>query len=182
MSLIDDLLNSGRAPKQDFVLLGGKKTPGFAVPTGAGTILTWDKQKGWGYTGASLLYTGQDLSDFDVQVVLWDDRKHWKEWDEFARVLEKPALGKVPPALDIRHPLINRVPWRIEKVVLRGVGQPEQLENGMWTIRIGLTDWRARKPVLTKVEGVPKPGTKPPAEDPEIAALLAEQARLGGVL
>lgn len=182
MSLLDDLLNSGSAPRQDFVLLNGKKPPGLSYPVNAGLKLTWDKQKGWGFTGASLIYTGQDLSDFDVHFIIWDNKKHWKEWAEFAPIIEKPALGKVPPALTIRHPLLNRSPIRIEKCVVNSVSQWEQGETGLWTCVGSFTDWRARKPVLAKVEGIPKPAVKSPIEDPEIAALMAEQKRLGGAL
>lgn len=182
---LDDLLNAGTPPRQDFVLINGKKPPGLSIPSNAAMKLTWDKQKGWGYTGASLIYTGQDLSDFTITFVIWE-KSHWKDWGDFVSVLEKPAAGKVPPALTVRHPLLNRAPIRIEKCVINEIGQWEQGETGLWTCTGSFTDWRARKPVLQKVEGIPEPkGPTTLAEfenDPVFGPLLKEQRRLGGVL
>ena len=179
-----ELLNSGEPPIQDFVLLGGAKTPGLAYPTGAGAPVNWDRQKGWGYSGATLIYTGADLSDFDVIVEMWE-RSHWRDWNDFARVLEKPPVGVRAKALEIVHPLINRAPWKITQAVVRNPTQFEQSPTGKWAMRIQLTAFRAPLPALGKPNGtIPKAGTGilDFSSDPEIAALMAKQAALGGVL
>lgn len=179
-----ELLNAGTPPIQDFILLAGQKSPGRATVTSAGSPRTWDKQKGWGFSGATLIYTGDDLPDFDVVVDLWD-QSHWTQWNSFARVLEKSPTGIKPKALEIIHPLLNRAPLKITQVVIRDVTQFEQSAKGLWTCRIQLTAFRAPKAALGKPNGsIPRAGTGilDFSSDPQIAALMTKQAALGGAL
>lgn len=179
-----DLLNSGTPPIQDFILLNGEKSPGVCTVTGAGSPRTYDKQKGWGFSGATLIYTGDDLSDFDVLIALWE-KSHWGEWNKFARLLEKAPTGIRPKALDIVHPQLNRSPLKITQVVIRDVTQFDQSKTGLWTCRIPFTSWRAPKKALGKPDGtIPKAGTGilDFSGDPQIAELMKKQAALGGAL
>ncbi len=179
-----DLLNSGTPPIQDFVILGGEKSPGRATVTGAGSPRKWDKQSGFGFSGASLIFLGEDLSDFDLLIDLWEP-EHWVAWNSFARVLEKPPIGVRAKALEIVHPLINRSPIKITQVVIRDVTQFEQSDTGLWTARIPLTAFRAPKPALGKPNGSIANANNPISDfsdDPAIAALMRKQAALGGAL
>jgi len=179
-----DLLNSGTPPTQDFIVLGGKVSPGLATVTGAGSPRTWDKQKGWGFSGASLIYTGDDLSDFDVVIELWE-LSHWAQWASFARLLEKSPTGVRPKALEIVHPLLNRAPIKITQVVIRDVTQFEQVRPGRWAARVMFTAFRAPKPALGKPNGTIPNASNPISDfsdDPQIAALMRRQASLGGAL
>jgi hypothetical protein len=51
----------------DALLIGGDYSPGFCVISKAGLPLKWDKRPGYGFSGASIVYTGTDLSEFDVE-------------------------------------------------------------------------------------------------------------------
>jgi hypothetical protein len=184
VSLIDSFLNSGTPPHQDYIVLEGKKSPGRATVTGAGSPRTWDKQKGYGFSGATLVYTGNDLSAFDVILELWLD-EHWTAWANFAPILVKTPSGKRPTRpLQIGHPILNRAPWSITEVALLDVLAPEQDDDGIWTIRLMFSSWSAPKPALgkpnSKIPGVAS--TDPFANDPEIRGLMDKQASLGGAL
>lgn len=177
------LLGGGVPPRQDFVVLGGKKTPGRATIVGAGSPRTWQKNKAWGFSGATLTFTGDDLPDFDIVVDLWE-KKHWAEWDDFATVLGKrpkaPSTSNKPPTLTIKHPLVNRPPWDIAEVVVRDVTSFEQSESGLWTTKIQVTAWRAPKFVLAKAGDIPSAAPGKIEDDPDISKLLGEVKALGG--
>lgn len=180
-----ELLNASTPPTQDFIILNGRRSPGRATIVNAGSPRTWDKQKGWGFTGATLIYTGDDLSDFDVIIDIWETPRHWIEWNAFAGLLEKRSTGLGAKFYDISHPLLYRAPLRINQVAIRDVTQWEQSPKGLWTCRILMTAWNAPKPALGKPNGtIPAAGggIDPLANDPQIAALMAKQAALGGAL
>ena len=182
-----DVLNGARFPVQDFVLLGGEKPPGRSYPMGAGSPRTWDKRKGYGFSGATLVFTGDDLSQFEIVVECWL-QDHFFEWDEFARkVLVKPPTGKRPTALDIAHPLVNGPPLLITSVVVLDVTQWEQDDDNLWTRSISVSAFRAPQPALGKpnaaIPGVPKKvPTAADEMDAKIQAKLAETRAKGGVL
>lgn len=181
-----DLLNSG-PPIQNFILLNGDKSPGLATPVNAGSPRTWDEQKGWGFSGATLIFTGDGLSDVDVIIELWE-MAHWPAWDRFARILEKSPIGVKPKALSIVHPLLNRAPLKITQVVILDVSQFEQgtgASAGRWTCRIKFKVFGRPRPALGKPDGsYPQAGTGilDFSKDPQIKELMAKQAALGGVL
>ncbi len=174
-----DFLNGGKPPYQDYIMLGGQQSPGLATPVKAGSPRNWDKRAGYGLSGATLVYTGDDLSEFDVIIDLWEDA-HWSEWATFAKkVLTKPPIGTRPMALGIQHPLLSMAPLNITEVVVKDVYQFEQDEFGMWTGGIAFSVYRAPKPVLGKplgaIPSVQKPiPTAHDAADVEISRLLTE--------
>jgi hypothetical protein len=179
-----DFLNSGSPPAQDFILLDGQKSPGRASITGAGSPRKWDEKGGFGYSGASLVYLGNGLSDFDVVIDLWEP-SHWKEWTDFARLLEKVPDGVLAKAHTIVHPLLNRAPLKITKVVIRDVTQFEQNDKGLWTARIPMKSFKLPQQALGKPDGTitkANLGISDFSDDPEIAARLKKQAAMGGVL
>lgn len=179
-----DLLNANTPPVQDFIVLNGVRSPGRATIVNAGSPRNWDKQKGWGTTGATLIYTGDDLAEFDVVIDLWLP-EHWAQWNTFARVLEKRSTGLGAKFLSISHPLLYRAPLRITQVALKNVSQFELAKSGMWTCRLSFIDWKEPMPALGKPNGtIPRDnsGIADFASDPQIAALMAKQAALGGAL
>lgn len=186
MSVLD-LLNSGKPPAQDYIMLGGEKSPGLATITGADSPRKWSKAGGYGVDGASLVYLGQDLSEFDVQIELWEP-EHWTQWNRFARVLERAPVGIRAQSLAIVHPLLNNAPLHITQVVIRNVTQFEQgsgAKSGRWVATVALTVYRAAKPALAKVNGTiddPHNPISDFANDPQIATLMVKQNALGGAL
>lgn len=182
-----DLLNSATPPIQDFIILAGKKSPGVCTISGAGSPRAWDKGKPYG-ASPIMVYTGDDLSDFEVAISLWEP-EHWAQWNSFARVLEKRPNGVAPKALTIIHPQLNRAPLEITEVVIRDVTQWVQgtgSKSGLWVATIPMTAWRKSQKGLGKPTGaIPAAGSDlfPPLEnDPEIARLVAKTRALGGVI
>lgn len=187
MTTADALLNAEGPPEQDWILLGGARSPGRATVVSPSSPRKWDKQAGYATSGATLAYTGDDLSDFEVVIDLWED-EHWAQWKAFAAVLDMRPRGRFSPegAFEIVHPAVNRPPARISAVVVLDVIGPDQTD-GLWTYRLKLSAYRQPKVALGKPPGaVPAADAKIPtaktAEDKMISDLLAEQARLGGGL
>ncbi|WP_437567909.1 hypothetical protein [Sorangium sp. So ce542] len=88
------------------VVLASRRTPGLAEVVGAGSPRDWDERKGYGISGAFLVYTGDGLAKFSVKVYLWEDA-HFEEWESFKLIVDKPARGVRPKALDIYHPALD---------------------------------------------------------------------------
>lgn len=156
---------------QDYVVIDGVKSPGVAVITGASLTRSWDKRKGYGTTGATLVYTGEDLAEFTIEFQFWD----WlggqrDEWVTFAKdVLVKPPTGKFPrypKAQQIKHWQLNDPPISISAVVVKKVGQPEQDETGLVTVKVDFSQYRAPKAAIGQVT-VPAPKKAPPTAQDE---------------
>lgn len=150
-----DLLNTGSFPEQNYVVIGGHKSPGVATPVKAGSPFKWDERPGYGLTGATLVPMGGGLSSFDILIDLWRPSQ-FKEWDVFSKlVLEQPP--KPPYGHGIIHPLLNRSPLLIKSVVIENVSQFEQDDYGLWTCAISVKAYRAPAPILIK-PAAPTPG------------------------
>lgn len=182
--MTDFSLSPGQGfPDQDWIKLGGKRPPGIAVVRGAGTPRKWDKRAGYGITGAYLVFTGDDLASFEIDIIIWDE-EHWTEWLAFAPVLEKPKAGQRPKAIGIMHPLVNRPPWRITSVVVDDVLQFEPDADGeIWICTIKVTPFKGPAPALSKptaaIPGASAPvPTAQDAADKKIQALTQEMAGL----
>jgi hypothetical protein len=180
MSLQTQLDVTTGPPWQDYVVLGGKRTPGFAVPRGAGSPRKWDRQAGYGLSGAVLYYLGEDLTSFEVDVYCWE-AAHFAAWDTFAKaVLSPPAPVRVPASLSIQHPALNGPPLNIDQVVVEDVSQWEQEDDGLWVRSIKLIRYRKPKPALVKpLEGPPGDPTKVETPtDPELATIAENSRRI----
>jgi hypothetical protein len=159
----------------DALLVGGDFTPGVCVVSKAGIPYTWDKQKGWGYSGAWLLFTGDDLSEFDTTITVWrqDQVDAWKAWSK--KYLAKAPvqaqqnsafLASVPrpKALGVYNPILAEL--GITAIVPKHIGQWNQVSIGKWTRTISWFQWRAPKPALGKPkEAIGAPKKKDPTAD-----------------
>lgn len=173
-----DLLNAASFPDQDYIILAGEKSPGLATPAKAGSPRKWDKRDGYGLSGATLVYIGDDLAVFDVIIDLWTTEQ-FGEWARFAKLLEKAPAGTRPKAMGIQHPLLNRSPLKITEVVVFDVSQFEQDDYGLYTCSITFSCYRAPKPVLGKPLAAIPAASKPvptakDAADVEIQKLMGE--------
>jgi hypothetical protein len=187
-------------PVQDYVMLGGKQTPGVCNIVKAGTPRTWDIRQGFAFSGAFVVYGGAGLAKFDLIITLWED-EHWSDWDDFASVLEEPAKPSAeqiaralaagffpatlkPSALAISHPILTVRPLNIQSVVVENVSQPVQSEFGDWDITISLIQFRAPSPVVlgkpdqTPPKAVNAPPTAKTKADELELKLLEEFARV----
>jgi len=182
-AVADALLNGTGRPDQDYIVLSGERSPGKAIVHGLSAPRKWQENDGYALSGASLIFGGNKLCHFEVEIQLWED-DHWKQWDTFAKRLEKPPEGVRPKAQDIQHPLINRSPHKITSVVVDDVTGGDITEDGMGIYRIKLIAYKAPKPVLARiVASTPGVELKPTAQDAnevEIQRLRGKVTALGG--
>ncbi len=148
-----DFLGVG-APVADSIVLCNLDSPGRATVLGANSPRDWDIRKGYGSSGATVVFMGINVSKFSVLIDLWDDPSSpismWPLWEIFAKTcLGKPVkglpLGTGPQALfamDIKHPQINMEPLNIKSVVVYDVTQFVQDEYGLWTCEITFLEYR----------------------------------------
>lgn len=174
-------------PNQDYIVLGGLKSPGRARIVNAADPRKWDKRVGYGLSGAYLVYVSDELPTFSVMIDL-TTAADFVAWIAFAAILEKPKKGVRPSkALGIQHPLLALPPLRITEVVVADVSQFVLDEFGMYTCEIKLIRWGKPQPILTKptaaIPGVAKavPDAKD-AGDRAILALKSERDRLAAEL
>ncbi len=161
-------------PNRRYIILSAAgislPSPGVAVIKGAGSPREWDVRKGYGYSGASLVFTGTGLSEFEVDLFLFEP-EHWAVWTAFAVLLTNPPPppGVIPVSLGFDHPRVNRAPWFINKVVVKDVSSFETGDTGMESCTIKFIQYR--KPVVALLP--PKEG--PPGASVVPVPLTAQQ-------
>lgn len=165
-------------------MLAGRRSPGRAVVKNAVLVRKWDEQQGYGLTGATLIFHGEELVKFDVEITLWE-AEQFAEWRAFARgILDAPKVGanRDTYSLGISHPVLDDFPHPVQQCVLDAITQWEQDEVGLWVRTLKMHEYRAPKPVLVKADEGPPAINNDDPPDPAadgIRARLAEQKRLG---
>lgn len=172
--------------ESDALRIGGDYTPGYCRVRKAGEIVTWDKQKGYGYAGATLIFTGDDLSTFEVEFRMVTQTQV-TEWKAFKKkyLTKRPASPQNsaflpsqprPQALGVFHPLLAEV--GITQIVYEKILQFDQPKTGgEWIKVVEFSQYRAPKPLLGKPVGSTPAAAKtgPNAED---AAQLEMRSKL----
>lgn len=151
-------------------------SPGLCEISGAGSPRKWDEIESHGHSGATLKFKGVGLAHFSVKISLYT-AQDWIDWSQFKPLVDKPPLDTAPKAMDIWHPLL--VDQGIYAVGVEDLGQPEQTDDGVWTIDIKFVEHRAPKPALVKVKG--STATPKDPDDPvqkEIDQLAKQKAEL----
>lgn len=152
---------------RDFIILGGRRSPGLAEIQGAATPRNFDQRRGHGVSGATLRFRGTALADFKVLIRLLTDQ-HWTDWHAWKDVVARPggesadARRLRAPALDIEHPMLEDL--GIRSVVVKDVLQPVQTADGEWTIEIRFLEYRPPVRTLERTEG--SRARPPQPEDP----------------
>lgn len=152
----------------DYVTFAGHRTPGVAEITGAGTPRRWDERESYGFSGAFVVYHGQNLSHFSVNVRLITEQD-WLDWYTFKPIVDRVPLGKLQRPFDIVHPLLGML--GIHSAVVEDVGQALQVEDGIWQIEIKCIEYRSPRYALAAAQGA-----QATPDDPE-AARVEEQWR-----
>lgn len=175
-------------PDVDYVIIAGDKSPGVWRLTKADSPSGIDVRKGYGLSGASTVPTGEEPSDIEFEVDLWDETKHPDQWDAYARkwltrpvyspgvFLSQKALSAL--ALPIIHPALNRAPINVTKVLRHNCTQIKNDGNGLWQATVSFLQFRLPRIALPKpTTSLPNKGTQRPtaqnANQKEIQALQA---------
>lgn len=134
---------------QDYVLLGGQRTPGLCEIIGASSPRNWDELSGDGWGGGILLYKGIKLSHFSIRLYLYesaeggDDHDDWGDWYRFRPLVQRGPIATRPQALDCVHPILNDL--GITSCVVEDLRAPDQVEPGVWMIEIMCIEYRKLK-------------------------------------
>lgn len=134
----------------DYIKLAGQKSPGLAEVIGAASPRKWDERGGYGLSGSTVVFRGVGLCKFTVKIKLYtaDD---WASWDAWRPLVAKPPLGTRARAQEIWHPLLEQL--EVSAAVVEEVSQPEQTNDGEWTITIKFIEYRKPKVALAKPDG-----------------------------
>jgi hypothetical protein len=135
----------------DTFQINGEECPGKCEVRGAGTPRKWDQRPGYGFSGAISVFTGNALSDFEIDVVL-TTAQHLFDWNDFAsKYLIKGPQGVRPTALGIYHPKLASL--GIVTVVVTNLSQFTTLENGGEVCTISFQQYGKPLPMLKKPDG-----------------------------
>ena len=168
-------------PQQDYIVLAGTPSPGKAVVRGASSPRKWDIQAGYGLTGATVIFNGEGLAQFDVDFYAWEP-EHFVLWEVFAKLtLENPPIGARPTSMSIQHPALNSPPLKITQVVVTNVTQWDLSdETGEYMRTVSFLQYRKAKPALVKpLEGPPgSPVAVEPPIDPQEMLIRDQNAEI----
>lgn len=158
----------------DKVTLNGLETPGRAEIEGAGSPRRWDERESYGYSGAFIVFHGNNLSHFTIRLTLHDDAD-WLEWYSFKPIIDRVPLGKRQRPLAITHPITAGL--GIFACVVEDCSQPTQNEDGLWQIEIKMIEWRSPRLALAAARDGEK--EEPDPEDDILKGLNAHDEAVG---
>lgn len=162
----------------DYFLLNNVRSPGLAEIVGAASVRLWDERKGFGLNGAISVFKGRALSKFSAKIRLITEQD-WADWQAWKPIIDKLPTrrgGNTPDSgnLDIWHPVLEDL--NIKSVGVVSVSQPEQTDNGEFTIKIDFIEYRRPTVGLAKPEGSKATPVDP--YDQKIEALTGQLQRL----
>jgi hypothetical protein len=175
-----DIIAGSEFPTQDFIVLGGERSPGKATITSGAFTRKYDVREPYGASGGSTVYQGDEIKRASVLIELWD-KDQYAEWTRFAR---KVLLAKVQKtALTVDHPVLEAIQFK--ECQVESVSAFDQDDEGLWSCTIGLLEFKRPKPALSKpLQAIPNAKKPTPtaqdAADLEIQKLQAQFGKLAG--
>jgi hypothetical protein len=172
----------------DALRIGGTYTPGIMTISKGGLPFDWDKRKGYGYSGAYLVYTGQDLVEFDTTFTIWrqDQYDDWIDWAK-TNLVKEPGQPQVngaylpnvprPKALGVYNPILADL--AVTAIVPKHIGfwvGGTGAARGKWSKTISWYQFRGPQPFLGKPKE-PIPDVKPKAPTADDAFQLELRAK-----
>jgi hypothetical protein len=140
---------------QDYILLAGKRSPGIAEVLNAASIREWDERGAYAVTGGFSVFKKRKLAHFSVKFTLYtrQDFADWAAWKPIVDQLPKRRGGNTPDSgrLSIEHPILADL--GIKDCGVEEVGQPDQVDHGVWAVVIKFIEFRAPAMTLAKPEG-----------------------------
>jgi hypothetical protein len=162
----------------DYFTLAGERSPGLCDVSGANAPREWDIRKGYGLSGASVVYTGDGLAKFTIRL-FFSETEHFNAWESFRRLIAKPPRGTRPKAQDIGYPFLAEL--GITSAVVEDELQWTQPEPGLFAKDIKFIQFRAPLPMLAKPDGSQSRSNEPTAQteaDRTIEALTKQLKEL----
>jgi hypothetical protein len=147
----------------DTARIGGVITPGQVEITGGVSPRKWDVWGGYGLSGAATVFTGIDIKDFGMRIMMWEAEQYDQYMATIVPLLDLPPRGTRPKALSFFHPAVSLPPLRIRSVGIKEPGQPYQDDKGLWWVDIKLIPYQQPKPGLAKP--IAADDTKPKPQD-----------------
>lgn len=169
-------LNQG-FPAVDYFIVGGVRSPGKATLVDAPREYGWQVDKGFGFSGATVRPTGDELSTVKFSIEIWDPADI-PQWNDFAlrflsKALVKATGGVEPMALGILHPSLNAPPLNIAKVVVKQVTALLNDGYGLWSSSVTFLEYRPPIKALQR-----PPAALPPVTDAKPTALDAADRQI----
>ena len=78
----------------DYVLLAGQRSPGIATVEGASSPRAWDQRRGYGLSGATVVFRGLRLAQFKVFVRLCTEAD-WQAWEAWRPLVARPPFPEL---------------------------------------------------------------------------------------
>lgn len=172
------------------IMLDDDPSPGLIVECAGMNPRKWDKKDGTGITGATVVFNGEGLAEFDVRIQLgWEGptlpkrAEQWAQWAVWKRHLLPPTT-KNPTAKRIWYPSLDQLPVPIVAVIVRGNGAvgPKQVADGVWEWLIQFQQFRAPKPASSKPKGASGKGKGDGESKDATDALIDKLDGIGNVL
>ena len=145
------------AHPQDYVLIGGQRTPGIAEIVDADAIRRVIERRGFALSGATARDQGRTLTPFKIRLT-FTSSADFEAWDVFRPLLARPP-GRATTALDIAHPIFELA--EIRAAIPKKTGQPTQVRDGEWVIELEFLEYRNPQPAndpISSAAGVVTPG------------------------
>lgn len=172
----------------DIAVIAGHGTPGHISISGGEVVWNWDAKAGTGKSGATTIFTGQDLTEITVTLTFADGIRGLTAIEQrrefftvIVPILEKTSDGKT--ALDFYHPAVSEPPINLTAVVCKTIGQLEVEDNGLSRISFKLLKYVKPKPKpVGKPAGAKTSADKSSAKDDvdkEIEELTKQLKELG---
>lgn len=162
-----ELLDPNDDPEAwDFIEVGGVRSPGpCGLPASVFRQLKWEAQQSLGFTGAFLVYRGEELATLSYTMRLWS-AEHWKDGGAFYDMLVEGYKRRQNKLLRLEDPAIR--PLGFNRVVVEAIGSLVRKEDGssLYTAEFRLKHYKKRAPI----QSLPRP-----ADDPWKNARAAEE-------
>lgn len=181
-TLFSSTPNALDALAQDYVTIGGDKSPGKATILNMSNPLGWDVRLGYGMNKATLVPSGNPPAEFSIKFDLWD-AADLPAWNEFAKKWLKKSLvtgagpAGVTKAISVQHPMLQAQPFSVQDCVVVEPGALEKDEFGLWSCTTKFRESAPPRPALQRATAnIPPAGKAAPTAADAVEA--ANQAAL----
>lgn len=140
-------------PAQDFLVIGGDKSPGKCEISNTHSPRPWDIRQGYALSGATLVPKGDEPATFAIRFSLWLPSQV-PGWYAFAAKYFDKSVRLVPgtltpKALTVGHPQLSAPPLRVTAAVVNDATALEPDGYGLWFAIVFFTQYRKPKPALS---------------------------------